>query len=246
MGYGFKHGGGGSANLNFKIVGGTSQPSSPSENTIWVNTSVPINAYYFSATQPTGITAGDVWIYTGTTSAAAFNALKKNGIMVYPLSAKQYVSGAWVSKTAMSYQGGEWNPWWSGDIYNAGDENTAITGGIKIYTGSSYVKKNTADIQFTAAASTAGISTVDAVDLSGYSTLNASITGCTAGASSAPNMYLGYCAPAAPTTPVGRASKSNASGSFTMTCDISGVTGLHYVVIAAYQQGFKVTRIWLN
>lgn len=54
---------------------------------------------------------GTIWIETGNSSAVAFNALKKNGIMVYPLSAKQYVSGEWVDVTAKSYQGGEWVEW---------------------------------------------------------------------------------------------------------------------------------------
>lgn len=42
--------GGGSSGteLNFEIVGGTTQPSNPTENTIWVNTDTPITKYYFS------------------------------------------------------------------------------------------------------------------------------------------------------------------------------------------------------
>ena len=49
---GMTNAGGGSAALNFKIVGGTTAPSSPSENTIWVNTSTPISDWIFSASQP--------------------------------------------------------------------------------------------------------------------------------------------------------------------------------------------------
>ena len=37
---------------NFTVVGGTSAPSSPAENTIWVNTSTTISNWDFSATQP--------------------------------------------------------------------------------------------------------------------------------------------------------------------------------------------------
>lgn len=101
---------GGGGGLNFKVVGGTTAPSNPKENMIWVNTSTKITSYIFSATQPTG-SAGMVWISTGTSSTAEFNALKKNGIQVYPLSAKQYISGAWVGETAKIYQGGEWVDW---------------------------------------------------------------------------------------------------------------------------------------
>lgn len=120
-------GGGGSGGLNFQVIGGTTAPSNPKENMIWVNTSTKITSYIFSATQPTG-SAGMVWIITGTSSPAEFNALKKNGIQVYPLSAKQYVSGKWVDKTAKIYQGGAWKEWIT-YLYNKGDECTDLTGG---------------------------------------------------------------------------------------------------------------------
>ena len=102
--------GGGGAALNFKVVGGTSQPANPKENTIWINTSTPITDWVFSATQPTSA-SGKVWIHIGTSSVVEFNALKKNGIQVYPLSAKQYVDRAWKNVTAKSYQGGKWVDW---------------------------------------------------------------------------------------------------------------------------------------
>ena len=43
---------GGGDNLNFKVVNGTTQPGSPKENTLWVNTSEAIHAWDFSATAP--------------------------------------------------------------------------------------------------------------------------------------------------------------------------------------------------
>lgn len=133
MGVAFLYGNGGSggASLNYKIVGGTSAPSNPKENTIWVNTSTAITSHVFSATQPTG-SAGMVWIQTGVESGVAFNALKKNGIQVYPLFAKQYVSGAWVAKTAKSYQGGKWVTWWNGQLYDNGNQYTEVTGGWEL------------------------------------------------------------------------------------------------------------------
>lgn len=102
-------GGGGGGGLNFKVVGGTTAPTSPKENTIWVNTGVDIPSWAFSATEPGSPVEGMVWISTGTSSAVAFNALKKNDIQVYPISAKQYVSSQWVSVEAKSYQGSEWH-----------------------------------------------------------------------------------------------------------------------------------------
>ena len=50
----FNLSGGGSsgASLNFKVVGGTTEPANPSENTIWVNTDEPITSWIFSAKNP--------------------------------------------------------------------------------------------------------------------------------------------------------------------------------------------------
>lgn len=103
--------GSGGGGLNFKLVGGLTQPADPAENTIWVNTDIEITGYEFSATEPADPVEGMVWITVGIPSPVAFNALKKNSIMVYPISAQQYVSGVWVTKTAKSYQGGAWVEW---------------------------------------------------------------------------------------------------------------------------------------
>ena len=121
--------GGGGAPLNFKVVGGTSAPASPKENTIWFNTSTAITSWAFSATEPETPAAGMVWISTGMTSTAPFNALKKNNITVHPISAKQYVSGAWVDKAAKSYQNGAWVDWWNGHLYEYGNLHEQFTGG---------------------------------------------------------------------------------------------------------------------
>lgn len=127
-------GGGGGTGLNFKVVGNP-QPSNPIENTIWIDTDTPITSYIFSAVQPTG-EEGMVWISTGTSSTLAFNALKKNGITVYPLGAKQYVSGAWVDKTAKSYKNGEWVEWIpEGMLYYRGNECDPVTGGWSAFVG---------------------------------------------------------------------------------------------------------------
>ena len=122
MGKCFLHGNGGANPLNFKVVGGTTAPANPKENTIWVNTDAEITSWIFSAAEPTGLVEGMVWISVGVSSSAEFNAMKKNGIQVYPLTAKQYVSGALVDKTAKSYQGGEWVEWFYGKLYYLGQE----------------------------------------------------------------------------------------------------------------------------
>lgn len=139
MGWGTGNIGNGSGGLNFKIVGGTSEPSNPRENTIWVNTDQKITSWIFSATEPKSPSEGLVWFKTGTYSPVAFNALKKNGVPVYPVNAKQYISGAWTAKTAKSYQYGTWNNWFL-VLYDEGYENVKFynssVGGTATFTDS--------------------------------------------------------------------------------------------------------------
>lgn len=105
---------GGGTSLNFKVIPNP-MPSTAKENTIWVDTD-KINNYYFSAEQPENMVEYDVWFPVGTSSSVAFSATKKNPIMIYPLSAKQYIGGALVNKTAKSYQNGAFVDWWDGSI----------------------------------------------------------------------------------------------------------------------------------
>ena len=76
---------------------------------------------------------GTVWFPTGISSNVEFNALKKNGVQVYPISAKQYVDGAWVDVTAKSYQNGAWVDWWNGELFKDGNQYTSVTGGWEVF-----------------------------------------------------------------------------------------------------------------
>lgn len=114
-----RRGGGGGASLNFSVVGGTTQPTGK-ENLIWVNTANTITSWEFSATQPTSPVAGMVWFRTILSASVKFNALKKNGVWVYPSTVSQYVGGTWVSKNASIYQSGSWKPFFDGRIFDNG------------------------------------------------------------------------------------------------------------------------------
>lgn len=121
---------GGGADLNFEIVGGTTQPENPKENTIWVSTEQEITGWIFSATEPESPDTDMVWFETSKYSTAEFNALKENGITVYPISAKQYVSGAWAAVFANVYKNGAWVGVDKGLLlYRSGNEYPSITGG---------------------------------------------------------------------------------------------------------------------
>lgn len=102
---------GGGASLNFKVVSGTTQPENPTENTIWVNMPDDVNEIVFSASRPENPVSGTLWICTSTSSSVSFNALKKNTIMIYPISVELFSSTSWNSKEAKIYQNGNWHDW---------------------------------------------------------------------------------------------------------------------------------------
>lgn len=227
-------GGAGGAALNFKVVPGLTQPETASENTIWVKTE-KIGAWYFSATQPEGMQEWDVWFPVGTSSTVEFNALKKNGIMVYPLSAKQYISGAFVDVTAKSYQGGEWVNWTT-YLYNKGDQCTDLTGGWNVYkeSNSGYdVNFNNADISITHNGGndswSASVFTKETIDVTNYTKLILDMrykhhytnSAFTAGLTSAPKNYPSFIAK----TEIRRTDETQVQ----VTVDLSGVEGNYYV-----------------
>lgn len=107
----FKQGG---AGLNFKIVGGTAQPASPKENTIWVNTDMSIPKWDISISRPEAGVAGQVWLVAGAESNISFNALKKNGITEKIVAAQQWNGTEWITVEVKGYINGSWK---DSDIY---------------------------------------------------------------------------------------------------------------------------------
>lgn len=184
--------------LNFFVVGGEAQPASPGENTIWVNTSADITGWVFSVTEPTNPTDGMVWFVTGTASPVGFNAVRRNGLWVYPTNCQQYVSGVWVRKTAKTYQNGAWVSW-RPYLYNQGNECADVTGGWAGVAADFGVASGLAPtITKGASAITAEITTMyrsgqlitgKSISFSGYKTLTFVVTGITAGGEDNPNYY---------------------------------------------------------
>lgn len=251
---------GGGAPLNFKVVGGTAEPASPAENMIWVNTDAEITGWIFSAEQPESAEVGTIWIKTGASSPVAFNALKKNGIKVYPLSVMQYVASTtaeWVKRTAKTFIGGAWVDWWDGStLYDSGDEIEQTTGGwsAQAFKASNdvgnlkapTVTKNAENMKVDLAGYSGGVyycgclMTGNAVDLTGFTSIKINITAITS------NVYLrvasahsdGYTSEASL-----QISKTGESA-----LDISSISGGKYIAIAIAQVNASVTfdKIWLE
>ena len=235
----------GSGSLNFNVVGGTTQPTNPGENTIWVNTSTAITDWIFSATQPTNPTNGMVWITIGTFSSVEFNALKKNGIQVYPISAKQYVGGAWVDKIAKSYQGGAWVEWML-LIFGDGYHDTDITGGWDNSAGTLTVGNNT--IYLNANGVTSGNSyaaTNNKVNLGKYTKLSIIASDVDADNGNDDGRHFVYIATGSMYTPTATQQIYNANTQYTL--DISAFADMEaYIGFGTRNAGLTTSKIWLH
>lgn len=267
--YGIPLIGGGGGGLNFKVVGGTSAPTAPAENTIWVNTAVSITGWVFSTTAPTSPAAGMVWFSTGSISSVAFNAVKKNGIWVYPAGCQQYVSGAWVTKTAKTYQSGAWKDWvfW---LYKDGVKEVEFTDNATNQLGTTSLTWGDATVTFsgTGAAQTSMFAVwanTPLIDVSNYTKLTCKLSSLNCGNASWGTFNLGL-APSAQTTLnvsggingalAETSDNSTDSAAKTLTLDVSSITGDAAIVMGlrfengAYQGQFSasatVERLWLE
>lgn len=250
MAKGFKHGAGGASPLNFKVVGGTSAPASPKENTIWVNTNTAIASWFFSATEPESPAEGMVWISTGKTSTAPFNALKKNNITVYPISAKQYVSGAWADKTAKIYQNGAWVAVKVPGYYIFQSGKGAIVS-LKHLSGrnASITPSTSSIVYYTQSSSDLGqvTTTEAAVSLTGYTTLKARAKSTFCPGGHIPCLGLVSTLPGSYTKMPDIASVEFTSDSVERVYSLPLPAGLDgaYIMIGGYFSG-EVYDIWLE
>jgi hypothetical protein len=221
--------------LNFEVVGGTTEPSSASENTIWVNTSTNITSYVFSVTQPTG-SNGMVWFQTDTSSTVEFDALKENNIQIYPISAKQYISGAWVDVPAKSYQGGEWVSWITDLVLL--DANGVHSKFSAKGTDNQYCSVSVGSNSISLVANGLNETTYNAwgafdnkYDLTHYSTITFTVTGASiAGAKFGASQSTSYA---------NFVASKSFGGNGTHTVDISELKGEYYIVAHCISYGYK-------
>lgn len=352
--------GGGGGGLNFRVLGGTSTPSVPKENDIWVNTNVPISDWAFSSEEPylekrtihctegttaacldssgsntyfpqsnittytelpegttkitisnsevetadmyhafytadktlistverkkgtttydvpsnavyvrltlfdnaplsydplsfvamVGVGHGFVWISTATDSLVAFNALKKHNITVYPNSAKQRVSGAWVDKETQVYQNGAWETvktpityyFDNGDVVeNSGGwscnykyQGVTVTIGtvLKAVAGSS-------SGDYTFKTQLVDITDISSLTFVGYADVWKAEYPATFGV-----MRSVPTANTLDTTLLLAKTSVTADGNFTINVDVSSVTGSVSIVFGGYYQTVEVSSIY--
>ncbi len=99
----------GGAALNYKVIGDTTEPINPTENTIWINTDTAIADY--SIEKHNGFLTpfeGAVWIAINPVGNISFSIAKKHRVEISPSTASQYIGGTWISKEAKIFTGGAW------------------------------------------------------------------------------------------------------------------------------------------
>lgn len=248
-------GGAGGGGLNFSVVGGSAQPGNPKENTIWVNTDTDITGWAFSATEPDSPVEGMVWIATGASSNADFNAIKKNCVQVYPFSAKQYISGAWVGNEAKIFQNGEWISLFNSEIYKNGMQDSALVSfatenhgysnnvsGLvnrgSVVFGSSDITMQVPGVSADGA-SAQFVGTENTYPVSAFDKLIVEFSNLTVKNKNNSNYVIVTVTPQKvyPGTVAGSASKTiyQNSGATTIEVDISAITGDAYIVITGVQ-----------
>lgn len=173
-----RRGGGGSGGLNFEVVGNP-KPTNPKENTVWIDTDEEITSWVFSSTEPETPTEGMVWAKTGESGAVEFDVLKKNSIYIFPLFAKQYISGVWVDVAAKIYQNGAWVDW-TLFLYNKGNIFEPLTGGWEMVRHAEYsygeVEFRNDSIKLTGGHGCPSMFTIKKIDLSDANTLWVNVT----------------------------------------------------------------------
>lgn len=113
-------GGGAGGGLAFTVVGGTTQPSNPSENTVWVNTSTAIKNVYAQVYAPANPVVGDVWVNTWVALDGNGNPIVSDPltmtvaespfIRITASSGKQWNGMGWVQYPTKVYKNGAWSP----------------------------------------------------------------------------------------------------------------------------------------
>lgn len=135
-------GNGGASGMNFKVVCSASQPSSPSENTIWVKSSTATGAWsMIDSADLSSITSEGYVVISyeaSNTSDRTFNALKKNELAIKLTKCYQRVSSKWVSMNAYIYVNGSWEQFSSEFkayivvTYPAGSTCTVTNGSVQL------------------------------------------------------------------------------------------------------------------
>lgn len=266
MGQCFLYGNGGGG-LRLRTFGGTSAPSNPRDNDIWIKTDIAIAAWELSdKTFPSWeMPSGFVYIkgdfagsydYRETTGLALDVPGNHDGIIYAGLTnCVQYDGSAWASKDAYVYHDG-WHQFsytWNGELFDNGNQYTTITGGWTLSKFS--VTDGAFDTGLTSQTSGNDVMacSVNKVDVTRFSTLHISCYSNYSNSGGRGTARFGLCSTNGLSNGDFAAYRDIDTGSSTITeysVDVSSITGSYYVKFYAnvnFMQGWlKITKMWLT
>lgn len=247
---------GGKDRLNLRVFGGTTAPSNPKSNDIWVKTSIAIPNYsvYINEANSnfwTGAANGSIYIKfeasgSGTSATTGANIIKyRSGsnleeFNVNFLGCMQIMNGVWANVEAYIYHNGwhQFSSVWNGELFDNGNQYEGVTGG---WVGANRYSPNlTATLEY----GTITISTANAVDMSGFSTLK--FMGSGNGANSG-GAYSAKCKIANESGVEVASLDFQNNGTYAVS--VSALSGKYYVrFVATGSRGNKldISKVWLE
>lgn len=223
---------GGGTGLNFKVIAYATEEAllaaAPAENTIGVITAAPITGWTFSHDEPAEAEEGMVWICVARyaeESSTPFNALKKNCIMMYPVSAQQYLNGEWCDTDTRIFQNGIWSSFSTEVLYllKDGNQYIDITGGWSGIASDAIVLSKSVDSTPSGAGVPGYVSTqtINKIDVTNFNLISAQVD------SLDKNMSIQLVGDSGV---VG--SGDTLTGAGVVTMDLQNVTGEYYIKFA--------------
>ena len=153
----------------------------------------------------------------------------------------------------MSYQDGEWVDWWNGELYDLGNEYTAITGGIIDWqyfsvsgiSNKGTITKNANSITITVNGTSIAVGPANAIDLTNYTKLKCNVL------SGGVNERTRLAVQPSNTIGAGDTARSEIPGAGVVTVDISSLEGLYYPSVYAWSysgNSYVLTfdKLWLE
>ena len=245
------NGGGGRDRFRPTVYGGTTAPAKPKEGDFWIYTNTKIArvewncwVHSFPGWQQSN---GDVQIASGEYNESTFVDLTniRNGLHYFcPNDCYQVEGSKWYRKDAFVYRNGAWLKFstfaqqWDGTLFYNGNQYTDITGG---WTGADSYSPN---LKATLMSGTITISTANAVDLGGFSTLK--FMGSGNGANSG-GTYSAKCKIANESGVEVASVDFQSNGTYAVS--VAALSGKHYVrFIAQGSRGnnLDISKVWLE
>lgn len=256
MGVCFLYGNGGKDRLKLRIFGGTTAPSNPKDNDIWVKTSIAIPNNRIFINKVTSnfwnkVENGGIYIQfeaasSNVTSTTGANIIERRASLdlqefnVNFLGCMQIMDGVWAYVEAYVYHSGwhQFSTTWDGTLFYNGNQYANVTGG---WTGANSYSPN---LTATLYSGTITISTVSAVDLSGFSTLK--FTGSGNGANSG-GAYSAKCKIFNESG--GEVASIDFQNNGTYAVSVAALSGKHYVRFTANGSrgnNLNISKVWLE